>query len=70
MALVHQPTLEAVPEIEAPLNDLASLLDSTETMRELIARVDDDGEDPSTVATAFRGGTVTTRKVPTTITQQ
>ncbi|TYT61788.1 hypothetical protein FYC77_11115 [Natrialba swarupiae] len=53
VALVHQPTLEAVPEIEAPLNDLASLLDSTETMRELIARVDDDGEDPSTVATAF-----------------
>ncbi|MEY7849557.1 glycine betaine ABC transporter substrate-binding protein [Natrarchaeobius sp. A-rgal3] len=53
VALVHRPTLEAVPEIEATLNDLASHLDSTETMRELIARVDDEGEDPSTVATAF-----------------
>ncbi|MFP8952507.1 glycine betaine ABC transporter substrate-binding protein [Natrialbaceae archaeon A-arb3/5] len=56
VALVHRPTLEAVPEIEAPLNDLASHLDSTETMRGLIARVDEEGEDPSTVATAFLEG--------------
>ena len=50
--LVRNETLEAHPELEEILNQLAGRIDDT-TMAELNARVDMDGEEPEDVAEDF-----------------
>jgi len=52
VAVVAESALERTPEIESSLNDVASRLESVDTMRDLIGRVH-DGETAATVARDF-----------------